>query len=340
MASRKRYKHRLFPLIENNLKEIAKERDVNVIVVIEEFKKDMQNYNKEGYQKNIEEINIKEISPKMIGYLIEFLDELIVDEKKNERINAKRQKQQEDKERAKEANEAKWNEVIQSLEGSIIEDKTSSRLAKIIEISEKIRLGTYSVELTKKEKNYVLKKLGEMESEEIKQQQEKAKELKRENEVNKIWELICKRVKCESQKGNKPEVEYWIAIRNNLFGENDGKMKKDLRISKDVKSKVSQLLDEEVYYQDVKYYTHDFAFLRDFPEVALGCSPRRGFCDKQALLKYTELREILQASWDEHGKITTLLAKEKDNATRRVLQERKTAIEKERERREKEGREI
>ena len=145
-------------------------------------------------------------------------------------------------------------------------------------------------------------------------------------------------MKSESQKGNKPEVKYWMVTRDNLFGDTDGKMKKDLRISKEVKSKVSKMLDEEVYYQDVKYYTHDFTFLRDFPEVALGSSPRRGFFDTKCLFKYTDLREQLQNEWNEEIGINKMLENNPDDANIRILMARREAMKRERERRVREGR--
>ena len=200
--------------------------------------------------------------------------------------------------------------------------------------------GEFSIQLTKKEKNYVLKKLKELESEETKKEQEKAAESKVKNEANKIWEQISDKIRRESANGNRPEVEYWISVRDKLFGEQEGEMRKDLRISKDIKSKVKKMLDDEIYYQDVKHYTHDFTFLRDLPEVALGHTPRRGFYDTGSLFRYDDLRVNLQITWDEYRRINELLSSQTDDATIRVLQARKTVIEKLREKRRKEGREI
>jgi len=200
--------------------------------------------------------------------------------------------------------------------------------------------GTFYIELTKKEKNYVLRKLKEMESEEIQKQQEKAAEQRARNEANKIWEQISEKVKNESENGQKPEVEYWIAIRKMLFDEKEGEIRKDLKISKNIKNRVKKMLDAEIYYQDVKYYTEDFKFLRDFPEVALGSSPRRGFFDTECLFRYIDLREQLQSEWNEDIAIKRMLKNNPDDATQRILQARAEAIKKEKEKRAREGREI
>lgn len=334
MVKNKKYKHELFPAIEKKLHEIAKQRDKSIIEIIEQFKIDIENFKSEGYQKNINEINIQQISDKMRGVLIEFLDILINEQREEE----KKMEQQKIKETTKQSNEAKWNEVIKTIDDIMSSEKRSSRLECILVVMEKIRLDASDIEFTRKEKRYVLKKLEEMEEEEIKREQDKAIEIKKQNEANKIWEEISEKVRNESENGEKPQVQYWIAIREMLFGEEEGKIRKDLKISKGIKNKVKKMLDDEIYYQDVKYYTEDFKFLRDFPEVALGSSPRRGFSDIKSSLKYDDLRVKLQASFDEYQKIKTLLNFEKDDVTIRILEERKKEMEKQRERREREGR--
>jgi len=91
-------------------------------------------------------------------------------------------------------NESKWSQVNKLIE-DIINSEGKSKLETILVVTGQIMTGTFYIELTKKEKNYVLRKLKEMESEEIQKQQEKAAEQRARNEANKIWEQISEKLK-------------------------------------------------------------------------------------------------------------------------------------------------
>lgn len=355
MGKKGEKKHPLFPVVEKNLQEIAKKRKVSIVVVIEEFKKDIQNLGNSDYQKNIEQINIKSISDEVKSGLISYLNDVARRYIDIEAQVEKRERQRKNLEKTKQENNEKWIIVQNSMNEILQQQEGISKLEAIRIIMEEIQTGICSIELTRKEKRFILRKLEELEDEELSKQGELQPEEKEEiqlekddsnpegkqnnkEQANEIWEQICGKVRIESMRREKPEVVYWIAVRDSLFSEHEGKMQRYSSASDEIKEIVRQLLDDEIYYQDVKNYTHDFSFLRDFPEVALGSTPRRGFYDIKSLLKYTDLRTELQTTWDEYAKIDKLLDTETDEATIRVLQARKVAIERQREKRKKEGR--
>lgn len=160
---------------------------------------------------------------------------------------------------------------------------------------------------------------------------EKQEEFILERTPAQIWEEICKIVDKDIENLVSIEDKYadisniiprvWIAIRKERFPED--------KISEysDNQLKVKKMLDDEIYYQEVKYFTHDFKFLGGLPEEGLGEFPGRKFIDKESYNRYCNLREALTYSHEEIQIKRLLEGNEIDDVTSRILAERLKVIE-------------
>ncbi len=327
---------KIFGSIEQNLKEISNDTEIEMTELIQNFMKDIENLSNNDYQKRVPQIELKGLSGNSKSVetvkkkLIDYLKVLL---KKYEEIEKKDipQKETQEKTRRQEI----WDDIQNKINIVDAEGATRINLETIQAIIEQLKQGTYEIELSKKEKTFFIERLSKIYEKEKKKQEEKEKtENRRQSKVNSIWSRICEIVEKESKSGKKTVPECWISIRNKYFETDNNKME----MSKTVEERVKQLLEDEIYYQDVKYFTNNFSFLRDDPEVALGTTPRRKFKDTTSYFKYFDLRQELQTTSDEDRKIRQLLESDIDNANRRVLEERKKVLEREFEKNKQGGR--
>ena len=325
-------------ILEERIQKQKKEREeigddgkyITIVELINKFKMDLKNLNNEDYEKQVPEISIKAIPENIKKQLIKYLNILIERNEKKEKI-AIQKKAKEDKRKAKKDNfDERIKQIHELIEKIALQEKIqkSDAIKRVIENLENNMIG---IEFTKKERILIIKKLNEMMQKEIEKEAKSSKESVRiENRANNIWNQICETVQKESETGNKTEPECWIAVREQFFGESQ------INEGKAVEKRVRELLDNEIYYQEVKYFTRDFSFLRDYPETVLASIPRRKFKDRTSYYKYIDLREKLQTTSDEYKKINELLKRDIDDTDRRILTERMNVIEKNRTKRGKE----
>jgi len=154
--------------------------------------------------------------------------------------------------------------------------------------------------------------------------------------VENKWNEICRIVELEKENGEAlPYI--WMSIRDRFFPEIENR---ELTIGE---LKVKSMIDEEIYYQWVKYFTYNFQFLKDYPEVR-GERCRIKITDMEASRKYSDLRTYMQKQQNgEETAISAILKNGKinkvnengetdeidiDNATIRILNERLDVIKK------------
>ncbi len=94
-------------------------------------------------------------------------------------------------------------------------------------------------------------------------------------------------------------------------------------------------LDDEIYFQDVKYFTRDFSFLAEDSFIAMSYGGLRGrkFSDTATVDRFERLRKVISTERTESAGIRKALANpETDAATIRILKARQEAIKAEMER--------
>ena len=140
---------------------------------------------------------------------------------------------------------------------------------------------------------------------------------RKKEEKNKTIEDAFKKLEKESKTYNGPKRDFWLYVRKNVFTDDTNLTKRKLE--------AQCRLDEEIYFEEVNYFTNGFSFLKHFPEIT-GQRCIRKFKDKEAARRYLDLRTELQKGSKEELTITKMLEGDIDNATRRILQARLNVI--------------
>ena len=116
---------------------------------------------------------------------------------------------------------------------------------------------------------------------------EKEKADKREEQkLQDKWKEICMLVEKKSQNQDCPLSKSWVDIKNKRFPKESNKELDE------TEKKIKEMIENEAYYQEVKYFTYDFRFLAEDSlkvKARLGI-PNRKFYDIDNYMKYNELK--------------------------------------------------
>ena len=202
----------------------------------------------------------------------------------------------------------KVEKFIEEIDDSVREDL-------IVKLSKDLKL-LQKIEKTRKKKEERQPQKEEKERKEkeerVKQYEEKM-EQERKAKFDKYWNEICEIVSKQSEGSSKPEYVFWEDVKKIKFPSISNQ-----KLS-GIQSKVRQKLEDEIYYQKVKFFTFDFEFLSQFYESARGTSVRRKIDDK----RYFALRDEMHKYQSERNAIHTMLKNPNtDEVTKRILQSR------------------
>ncbi len=152
-----------------------------------------------------------------------------------------------------------------------------------------------------------------------KKEQQKAGYNGNEEKIKRIWQEICNRVNQTVGTTNN-YAERWILVREFILKSQEGKK---LTVAD---QKINQMLNDEIYYQSMRYFTFEFDFLMEYPEIAKGGVGRK-IIDKESARKYIDLRIKVQQGKNEKERIQELLKDpETDETDKRILKERLAVI--------------
>jgi len=327
-----------FLVVRQAVMKVAKKRG---IVAIDQFIEDLQNRNNDNYEKQVQEINLGELSPNALKKLIDY----IKDNVRKDYIQNEQRKQQK---LEKEELESKWREKEAELNEMISSRKNDSELG----IIEKIILDLDNEEFSDKEKDYILKKLNSRLNKVKKQEAEKQKQINEQREkAAKHMEQIQEVVNREYESGNiKNKANYLSVIRDSITGENTD-IKLNIKIGKTAQKYLIEMIDEnikkekdemdyriqaekdELYFEQVRNFTNDFQFLRDDPLIVRarhGATKTAKFTDTESYERFCSLRNLLQKDYNENIGIENLLKRKNiGKADARILSARKDVINKE-----------
>ena len=99
---------------------------------------------------------------------------------------------------------------------------------------------------------------------------------------------------------------------------------------------IGERIKEETYYEQVEDFTNGFQFLSEYPELVNATSGfrKRKFTDREAYDRFCDLRTKLQSGLNEYSQVNRLLEDKSINDTdKKILEARKSVIDKEIERR-------
>lgn len=333
---------------------------------------DIINRGKEGYTNKTESVSLEGLTPAVADSLVKYLR---IKKKEYE----KTEKQEKKKEKANQI-EAKWEEFERTIDGAILSGEQGSELEILAKLMLAVKDKTIEYEFDNKERKEILKRLknrldnATKEAEEIeekrKQEEEKRKaeeakleEKRRQEEVaaeekrkqeeaktnaeaamNKIQEISER----EYKSGNiDSRLAFLNKIRDAITGESAG-IDLGAKMGEASQEHLLKILDgkikDEVYYEQVKAYTNNFEFLRDYPEFVKadhGAKERKKFTDFEAHSRFCDLASALEEiSYDENTAIQQMLStKNISEIDKRILIERREILEKqmERKRQQEEG---
>lgn len=300
-----------FGMIVRNLEEISQDTGRPVTDIIDMFIVDLQNYYNEEYEKKVD-ITLKSVTPKMRSSFLSYLNKMKKEYQKKER-SEKRKEERDTKRKENEAKEkemqGKWKEVEKSLSGNITDSDAFEKMISDIENSN----------FNEEEKEFMKVKLDEKRAKFI-----------------ETWSRIEDIVEQSSETGNKTKLECWQAVKD-LIAQRNKSLK--INMNEEMEKQMISMIDEKIsgekdvlYYEQVKYFTRDFSFLREYPELqtAMTGSKARKFTDKESFNRFYDLRSLLQNGYNESIQIERLLRrKDIGDADKRILTERKAVINKE-----------
>lgn len=163
-----------------------------------------------------------------------------------------------------------------------------------------------------------------------------------QEKAQKAMEEIKQILNREDANGNvNDRISYLKSIKGTVANKK-GNMNKEPKkyLLKLIDQSISEEKDQ-IYYEQVKHFTNNFQFLGEYPELInakLGARLRK-FTDKKAYDRFCNLRTQLQDGVSEYSQVNRLLEDESVNdADKRILEARKSVMDKEIERREIEGR--
>jgi len=338
--------------------------------VINALISDIINQDKEGYTRKINTFSLGRLTPGIVKSLLEYLR---MKKKKYEK-----EEQEEKKQKKAEQIEEKCKEVENDVDEAVLSGEQGSE-AEILEgLISAVEAKTSKYDLDKDERKEVLKRLknrldkvnkeaAEMEerrrqeeakrkakeaaAEEKRRQEEAAAQEKRKQEAaRKNAEAVMNQIQERSEREYKlgrveSRLEVLNKIRDALTGEGIDLGEEMGELSQE---HLLEILDDkikdELYYEQVKAYTNNFEFLRDYPEFVKadhGARERKKFTDFEAHSRFCDLASALEEiSYDENTGIQQMLSNKNINEIdRRILTERREALQKqmERKRQQEEG---
>ena len=175
-------------------------------------------------------------------------------------------------------------------------------------------------------------------SDEQKEMERMEEEERIQNRIEKIWEDLCKKADYDFKSVDDEFLDrsdliprIWIYFKgriDSLLTEITGQK----TVSKRIREEIASRIDDEIYYQEVKYFTEDFKFLAGLPEAGRQSPYGRKFIKfdsdlyKKVVNRYIDLRNTIPLSREELV-IRNMLEKPKmDNVTRRILKGRLQVI--------------
>lgn len=318
-----------FGIMVKDLERIAQETDVPLEKVISDFMLDLKNYYKEDYEKKVEDVEISgDISQILINGCVSYLSKLLKAQKQKERQEKKRQKKI-DKKRTTEAKEQEMENKWKRIELLINELVSGGKEGTEGEIIERILSNIDKENLDNKEKKHILKRLNDRLAA-VKQKETQIVEDK--TNAEKIMQEIEKIVEREFNQDNiESKPKYWMSIRDAIAGE-EGNNPLNMQIGKSAEKILLKMIDERIdgekdllYYEQVKYFTRDFRFLKENSEIirATNGAEKRKFTDREAYNRFIDLRSLLQEGHNEYIRINRLLENGNiDDGDRRILEAR------------------
>lgn len=331
-----------FMFIERDIKKVAETNGVSIVEVIDEFIVDLQNFNNPNHEKNVEEVELNgAVSDGLLKSLISYLNKV----KKGylQKENKDKQKQE------TQGMELKWKEIEALIDKFVLSGEQGTEIEIIEELILAINNGEIDYKFNSKEQKYFIKKLKDRLNKANEREAEKEKQII-DNKINaeKAMEQIREIVEREYEAGNiKNKASYMSTIRDMITGKNeDGEI--DIKIEEPSKELLLELLDQsiktekdELYYDQVRKFTNDFQFLKQYSEVikaTKGSTKRSKFTDKDSYDRFCSLRERLQKKCDEYTGIESLVNSSNiDEVDRRILIERKQVMDREIEEKRKNG---
>jgi len=339
-----------FSGIVKDLEEIAQVCNEPVSVVISAFIDDLKNYFNQNYERNIESVSINGISPNTLKSLITFM---------NKRKKEYQQRENREKKQLKtQQKQSIWDEVEKGINETILNEEHSTDKEIIERFILNIKQGQSEYELNSKEKKYVLKKLAdrlddinrkeeeEKQAKEIKKQEKereeeesKAKIIEEKRRIEEAIEQIGIITEREYQIGNiKDKASYLSKIKDAITGKNEG-IPFNVNLGEEGQEQLIRMIDEkigiekdELYYNQVKNFTNDFKFLKDYPEIVAALNGARNvkFTDKESYDRFSALRFLVQNGDSEYTQIDKLIrTKNINEVDRRILIARKSVMDKE-----------
>lgn len=299
-----------FGIIVKDLEKIAKKSKIPMSEIISDFMIDLQNYYNEDYEKKVEDVTLKgQVSPNLLNSFNIYLNKI---------LKLYKDKEKRDISAAKKADqeiylEEKWSEIEKSIDGNIMDPRVMEKVLDDLENSD----------LTRKEKNFMKIKLDE-----------------KRKKFNETWESIENMVEKLSQENEgKTKPEYWQAIKDLISQRNQGlNIKMDEEMEKQMLTMIDQKISDEkdnMYYEQVKAFTNNFSFLKDYSEVhqAINGVRRIKFTDIESFNRFYDLRISLQNGYgNEFTQIERLLRREDiSDIDKKILTARKEVINKEKE---------
>lgn len=307
-----------FGSLIKKLELYAKHIDKPITEVIDMFVLDVKNCHNEDYEKNIESIVLKNISPNATNSIISYLNKV----KRTYKQLDSKEKKEADREKAK----SKWLDIQDDIDKHILSEGLQTGKDIINKMILDINEDDSSYELPDKEKRFVLKKLKNKLADINRKEQDEEKARKGMDEIEKVLNR-------EDSNGNiVNKVDYLESIKRTIVNKKNMGEEVKIHLLKLVDERINEENDQ-IYYDQVKEFTNNFQFLREYSEIVRATKGYRSkkFTDKKAYDRFCSLREKLQKGYrGEESKINELLKDENiDNADRRILESRMQVMEKE-----------
>ena len=340
--------------------------------VINDFISDLINHGREGYTNKIDAFSLQGLTPAIVDSLVKYLR---IKKKEYEKVE-----KQEKKQAKSNQIEAKWEEFQGAIDESILSGEQGSEVEILERFISSLKDKTIEYDLDSKERKEILKRLKnrleninkeaaemeekrrqeEAEIEERRRQEEakrkaeaaEAEEKRKQEEAKRKAEEAMNQIQEISDREYKSgridnRLGFLNKIREAITGEGEG-IDLGAKMGEVSQEHLLGMLDgkikDELYYEQVKVYTNNFEFLRDYPEFVKadhGARERKKFTDFEAHSRFCDLASSLgEKSYDENTAIQQmLLNKDITEIDRRILTERREVLEKqiERKRQQEEG---
>lgn len=308
--------------MEADLREVVNLRDGNIEFkdLIREFIEDLENRDNPEYETKVKEVEIRGSLP----------DGFLEDAKEHfNRLIKKLEQEEKNKERKNKASEKK--KEVETIWEEIMEFSKSNEELTLEEILSQIKSKTIFPEMSNVERRAIIKKMGAFIKEENK------KERIKQSKIEQTWNNICGIVERESKGDDLISLKCWEEIRDKILAG-----KSYIKVDSSIRENIEKLLGDKikeqedlVYYNQVKYFTRDFSFLREWSGLANATNGRTGrkFSHMESYNRFNRLTNMLSKEFNELDSISKLLERGKIEETdKKILEQRLVVIEEERKR--------